>query len=98
MRNVRLALAGIVLMVAAVAAQQPPAAPAVGGSAAPGGRGGGGGNGAPPVPYDDYTGSTKVGDGQTLAGWDGESDVWSIDNGAIHADTTKTPGQHHLHY
>jgi 3-keto-disaccharide hydrolase len=37
-------------------------------------------------------------DGQTLNGWDGESDVWSIDNGAIHADTTKTPGQHHLHY
>jgi hypothetical protein len=34
----------------------------------------------------------------TLDGWDGESDVWSIDNGAIHADTTKTPGQHHLHY
>jgi hypothetical protein len=98
MRNVRLVLAGIVLMVAAVAAQQPPAAPAVGGGGAPGGRGGGVGNGATPVPYDDYTGFTKLWDGQTLAGWDGESDVWSIDNGAIHADTTKTPGQHHLHY
>ena len=24
--------------------------------------------------------------------------MWSIDNGAIHADTTKTPGQHHVHY
>src|SRR5262249_61127981 len=31
-------------------------------------------------------------------GWEGETDVWSIDNGAIHADTTKTPGQHHIHY
>ena len=25
-------------------------------------------------------------------------DVWSIQNGLLHADTTKTPGQHHLHY
>ena len=48
--------------------------------------------------YNDYTGFTNLWDGQTLKGWDGESDVWSIDNGAIHADTTKTPGQHHLHY
>ncbi|HEY1304363.1 MAG TPA: DUF1080 domain-containing protein [Vicinamibacterales bacterium] len=48
--------------------------------------------------YDDYTGFTSLWDGRTLTGWDGESDVWSIDNGAIHADTTKTPGQHHLHY
>src|SRR5262245_37737441 len=64
------------------------------------GRGGGGGlgRGATPVAYDDYTGFTKLGDGQTFNGWDGETDVWSIQNGAIHADTTKTPGQHHIHY
>ena len=62
------------------------------------GRGGGLGNGATPVAYDDYTGFTKLFDGQTFAGWNGESDVWSIDNGAIHANTVKTPGQHHLHY
>jgi Domain of Unknown Function (DUF1080) len=62
------------------------------------GRGGGLGNGATPVAYNDYTGFTKLFDGQTLAGWNGESDVWSIDNGAIHANTVKTPGQHHLHY
>ena len=24
--------------------------------------------------------------------------MWSIEDGAIHADTTKTPGQHHIHY
>ena len=54
--------------------------------------------GATPVAYDDYTGFTKLWDGQTLKGWDGETDVWSIDNGAIHADTEKTPGQHHIHY
>src|SRR5262249_3356027 len=64
------------------------------------GQGGGAdlGRGATPMAYDDYTGFTKLWDGQTLRGWDGESDVWSIDNNAIHADTRKTPGQHHLHY
>jgi hypothetical protein len=69
------------------------------GGAPQGGRGGGGVF-APitDVPYGDYTSYTNLWDGRTLNGWDGESDVWSIDNGAIHADTTKTPGQHHLHY
>ena len=67
----------------AAAQQAPPA----------GGRGG-------PVRsvYSDYTGFTKLWDGQTFNNWDGESDVWSIENGAIHADTVKTPGQHHIHY
>lgn len=50
------------------------------------------------VAYGDYADYTSLWDGRTLNGWDGESDVWSIENGAIHADTTKTPGQHHLHY
>ena len=45
------------------------------------------------VTYGDYTGFTKLWDGATLRGWEGESDVWSIVNGTIHADTTKTPGQ-----
>ena len=48
--------------------------------------------------YSDYTGFTKLWDGQTFNNWDGETDVWSIENGAIHADTVKTPGQHHVHY
>ena len=64
-----------------------------------GGAGRGTGRGsAPPVPYDDYTGFSKLWDGATLTNWNGESDVWSIQEGAIHADTTKTPGQHHIHY
>src|SRR5436309_11959864 len=66
-----------------------------------GGRGQGGqgvGRGAQPIAYDDYTGYVKLWDGQTFNGWDGETDVWSIDHGGIHADTTKTPGQHHIHY
>ena len=69
-----------------------------GGESGRGGAGGALGRGVTPVRYDDYTGFTSLWDGRTLTGWDGESDVWSIESGAIHADTTKTPGQHHLHY
>src|SRR5215472_10154852 len=58
----------------------------------------GAGRGATPVAYDDYTGFTKLWDGESFKNWDGETDVWSIEHGAIHADTTKTPGQHHIHY
>ncbi len=53
---------------------------------------------APVAPYGDYTGFTKLWDGQTFNNWDGEADVWSIENGMLHADTVKTPGQHHIHY
>ena len=68
-------------------------------SAQQGGGGRGPGRGStPPVPYDDYTGFTKLWDGATFTNWNGETDVWSIEDGAIHADTTKTPGQHHIHY
>ncbi len=76
----------------------PPAGRGQGGQAGQAGGQGRGQRGAQPVAYDDYTGYTKLWDGQTFTNWDGETDVWSIDNGAIHADTTKTPGQHHLHY
>src|SRR5439155_3616931 len=62
-----------------------------------GGRGPGRGS-TPPVPYDDYMGFSKLWDGATFTNWNGETDVWSIEDGAIHADTTKTPGQHHIHY
>lgn len=59
-----------------------------------------GGNTSPgtTIAYGDYTGFVSLWDGKTLKNWDGESDVWSVDHDAIHADTTKTPGQHHIHY
>ncbi|MCX6629421.1 MAG: hypothetical protein NTW28_17525, partial [Candidatus Solibacter sp.] len=66
-------------------------------TAAAGGPGGGGRGGPVRSVYSDYTGFTKLWDGQTFNNWDGESDVWSIETGAMHADTTKTPGQHHIH-
>jgi hypothetical protein len=83
----------------------PTAPPPAGGGQAPGGGGGGRGGsgvafGAPTTQtrYDDYTGFTKIFDGQTFTNWNGERDVWSIVDGMLHADTTKTPGQHHIHY
>jgi hypothetical protein len=64
------------------------------------GRGGFGGFGPPTTQtrYDDYTGFTKIFDEKTFTNWNGERDVWSIVDGLLHADTTKTPGQHHIHY
>lgn len=85
------AIVSLALLLAAVGGT-PQAAPAQGG------RGGGVFAPITDVAYGDYTGYTSLWDGKTLNGWDGETDVWSIDNGAIHADTTKTPGQHHIHY
>jgi hypothetical protein len=82
-------IAGVLVfgLLPAAAQQAPPA------GGAQGGRGGTVRN-----VYSDYTGFTKLWDGESFKNWDGEMDVWSIDNGAIHADTTKTPGQHHIYY
>ena len=90
-----------VVMVGVVAGLYPVAAsmqqPAAGGGQAPPAVGRGRAT-APPVPYDDYTGFTKLWDGATFKNWNGETDVWTIEDGAIHADTTRTPGQHHVYY
>ena len=75
-------------------ATQAPATPAGGPPQGPGrgGRGGGVAFGPPTTQtrYDDYTGFTKIFDGQTFTNWNGERDVWSIVDGMLHADTTKT--------
>lgn len=63
---------------------------------------GGFGNAMTVMAYDDYSGFTKIFDGSTFKGWDGETDIWTIDNGAIHSDNS--PGrpssgqQHHIIY
>jgi hypothetical protein len=99
------ALVAATQVVGGQGANQAPAAPA--GGAQPQGRGGGGGGRGgnvafgPPTTqtrYDDYTGFTKIFDEKTFTNWNGERDVWSIVDGMLHADTTKTPGQHHIHY
>ena len=48
------------------------------------------GCGTAPEPLDpkDYTGWTQIFDGSTLAGWDGNPDVWKVENGAITAEST----------
>ncbi len=48
------------------------------------------GCGYPPEPRDDAdrTGWTQIFDGRTLANWDGNPDVWKIEDGAIVAEST----------
>ena len=84
----RSACAGlVVLLLAAVAfsvpsAQAPPATQGLV-SPCPG-------CGYPPDPSDpaDHTGWTSLFDGQSLKGWDGHPDVWSVAGGAITAEST----------
>ncbi len=50
------------------------------------------GCGFPPEPIDDNnrTGWTQIFDGQSLKGWDGNPDVWKVEDGAIVAESTAT--------
>lgn len=68
-----------------VSAQQAPMTPPQGGQPAAGGRGGRGGGFAQPEPlnFDDHDGWTQMFDGTSLNGWDGPSDIWSVQDGAI---------------
>jgi hypothetical protein len=56
-----------------------PGAPGAAGS----GRGRGGFREPDPIDFDDRTGYTEMFDGTTLAGWDGNPDVWKVADGAI---------------
>jgi hypothetical protein len=72
--------------VPAVPQQQPAAA-----TAQPGpGRGGRGGGFTQPDPIDfsDNTGWKSMFDGETLNGWDGNLQIWHVENGAIVAEST----------
>lgn len=61
---------------------------------------GGGGLNAPggEMPYDDYTGFTKIFDGKTFTGWSGETDGWIIGDDALQMAVQRLPGQHHIHF
>jgi hypothetical protein len=55
-------------------------------SAPPQGRRPGGGMGfsqPDPINFDDHTGWTQIFDGKTLNGWDGPTDIWHVEDGAI---------------
>src|SRR5438874_12954339 len=41
-----------------------------------------------PIDYNDVTGWTRIFDGRTLHGWDGNRAVWKVENGAIRAEST----------
>jgi hypothetical protein len=41
-----------------------------------------------PVNFDDHVGWTQIFDGKTLTGWDGDTDVWHVEDGAIVGEST----------
>ena len=68
-----------VLLSVCASAQQPAA-----GAAQPARRPGGGGFTQPePIAWDNREGWTQIFDGKSLTNWDGPSDVWHIEDGAI---------------
>src|ERR1041385_1101551 len=36
-----------------------------------------------PINFDDHVGWTQIFDGKTLKDWDGDTDVWHVENGAL---------------
>jgi 3-keto-disaccharide hydrolase len=63
--------------------QQPPAP-----QAGRGGRGFGGFTQPDPIDFEDHAGWKSMFDGQTLNGWDGNKEIWHVENGAIVAEST----------
>lgn len=79
-------LTGVFVLSAAVAGAQPAQ-----GARGQGGRGFGGGAPAE-VSFDDHTGFTQIFNGNSLAGWDGAEEIWSVQDGVIVAESTpETP-------
>jgi hypothetical protein len=52
----------------------------------PGSRCLGCGTAPDPIDYNDHTGWTQIFDGKTLANWDGNPEVWKVEDGAIVAE------------
>lgn len=81
-----LGLLGLAVAVTLPLAAQAPAAGAQGAAAR---RGGGGGfTRAEQQPFSDNTGFKSLFNGTNLDGWKGRTDVWSVKDGAIYAQTT----------
>src|SRR5262245_24842425 len=66
------------------AAPHPTAPPP--GAPAPGSRCLGCGTAPEPIDYNDHAGWTQIFDGKTLTNWDGNPDVWKVEDGAITAE------------
>lgn len=86
---------GLMLTVAAgIPAQQgppggpPPAAGQTAGRGRGGGRGFGGFTEPDPIDFNDHTGWTSMFDGESLKGWEGDTRIWHVENGAIVAEST----------
>lgn len=72
------------------AAQTPPASSATTPAAAPG-RGRGSFREPDPIDFDDHAGYADMFDGATLTGWDGNSDIWRVVDGAIVGERPAPP-------
>lgn len=77
----RIALA---TMLCAAAWSQQPAAP---GGRGPGGRGGGFRQ-PDPIDFNDHAGWIQMFDGSSLKGWDGDFNLWRVEDGAIVSEST----------
>jgi hypothetical protein len=86
MRKACLASIGILLVAVALIAQQPPVSPADGRASGPGR--GGGQNRPAPLPFEEHAGFTKIFDGVSLKGWDGDPAFWGVEQGVILGHST----------
>ena len=80
-------------LTAGIPAQQgpggpPPAAGQTAGRGRGGGRGFGGFTEPDPIDFNDHTGWTSMFDGESLKGWEGDTRIWHVENGAIVAEST----------
>jgi hypothetical protein len=76
----------ILFTLAVIAQQGPPGGPPPGGSGRP--PGGGLRTGIEPMTPEDHTGFERIFDGQTLKGWDGNPEVWRVENESIVGEST----------
>ena len=87
--NWMLAAALSVAVIPCGAQQAPPRQEQPGAPGAPGRGGRGGGFSEPdPIDFNDHTGWKSMFDGTTLNGWDGNKNIWHVEDGAIVAVST----------